>query len=186
MDIQFYLANLQRDDNQTAQLASVDKLFLHAGNRLVFNSLCATALGTRNIKVRSRIITLMKPHAERACRRFAQIAANPATTREHRLALVNLNLLKCPSARAHAVIHHGLNHPDFEIQKAAFMSTGLFDDPILLREVERFMERNRFLLVLDGVRAASSEISKFIKGRQTTKRVHRTHTVHWLGGRVKT
>jgi hypothetical protein len=184
MDIHSDLARLHRGSDETAQLAAIKQLSPHAQESLVFDALCAVALKTANATIRHNIIRLLKPQTEKACHRFTQAAENTPSPQERRWALVNLSLLNCRSIEAQTAIRNGLNHPDFESQQAAVMSTGLFEDPDFLMEVERFMERNRFFFSKENVRVTASKIAEFINRERPIKRCEKESNGRRLGRQV--
>lgn len=162
MDTQSFRENPHCDQDEYAQLQAIDRLSSHVDDNRVFDDLCAVALCTLNPKVRNKIIKILEAQADKACHRFAQVAADTTCENTYLWALVNLSLLNCRTTESKSVICNGLNHPKFKIQKAAALSIGLFDDAAFLLEVERFMERNRLLFAKDGVRVMASKIADLL------------------------
>ena len=163
MDWQPLFEQLHDDKDEASQLNAVSQLTPHAGNFLVFEKLCGVALKTLNSSVRNRIIGALIPQTDRACRRFCQAASSATCADTHRWALVNLSLLNCRTPESENAIHKGLNHPNFEINKAAALSIGLFNTPDFLLDVERFMERNRFNFTQDNLRTMAFKIADFMR-----------------------
>jgi hypothetical protein len=93
---------------------------------------------------------------------------------KHRWALVNLALLNWGTDAVRKLVLDGLYHPGKNIQEAAALSIGLFDDPDFLRAASDFMERDRLLYVKEGMRVFAARISEFTnrlaeKGGRTKK-----------------
>lgn len=129
------------------QLDMVQKLRSHIDDRHVFDGLCNMAVSPVGAKVREAILTVLQPAADSAGRWFVRVAGLSDNKLRRRLALVNLSLMECTLPEAREVVLQGLADSDQDIQHAAVLSAGLFNDREFLAAVDLFLDRNRFVLV---------------------------------------
>jgi hypothetical protein len=122
----------------------------------VLDALCREAIETDSHRVRDALIQMLKGNPVEANRRFSQIAICANYPAHRRWALINLSLMECRDAKE-AVIQ-GLRDMHRSVQIAAAFNTGLYDDREVVNALELFFERNRFWLVLDGLRQAGNPL----------------------------
>lgn len=151
MNIQTLLDQLKDSSNEATQINAVQELKSVLEKDCVLETLCRTAVGPVGAKVREAILAALQPTAEKANGWFVAAARDARHAARRRLALLNLSLMECRSAESREVILQGLKDPDEAIQHAAALCAGFFDDTQFLTEVERFLERNRFVLACAGV-----------------------------------
>ena len=127
----------------------------------VLDALCREAIETDSHRVRDALIRMLKGNPVEANRRFSQIAIGANYPAHRRWALINLSLMECRDAKE-AVIQ-GLRDMHRAVRIAAALNTGLYDDRDVVNALELFFERNRFWLVLDGLRQASNPLLPLIE-----------------------
>ena len=121
----------------------------HINDAKVLDVLCREALETDSHHVRNALIQTLKGNPEEANRRFSQIALCAKDPTHRRWALINLSLMECRDAKE--AVMQGLRDPRRSVRIAAAFNTGLYDDRDVVNAFEMFFERNRFMLVLDGL-----------------------------------
>ena len=127
----------------------------------VLNALCREAIETDSHRVRDALIRTLKGNQDEANRRFSQIAIYAKDTTHRRWALINLSLMECHDAKE--AVMQGLRDTHRSVRIAAAFNAGLYDDSDVVNALELFFERDRFLLVLDGVRQAGKSLLPLIK-----------------------
>jgi len=145
---------------EAKQLRMVHELQPHVNNRQVLEGLCAMAVSPVRAKVREAILMILQPVAESANQWFARAARLSDNRLRRRLALVNLSLMECTVPEARQVVLQGLADPDHEIQRAAALSAGLFNDREFLAAVDLFLERNRFSIAMTDLPCTTFQTSQ--------------------------
>jgi len=154
MKIQSVVEQLKDSTNEAVQIDAVNRLRDHLDVDYIFKVLCITSVTMISAKVREAILAALCTNADQANDWFVRAARNTNNPTSRRLALLNLSLLESRSAEARAVVLQGLKDPDPNIQHAAALCAGLFDDVAFLKEVGRFLERNRFAIACTGFQRA--------------------------------
>ena len=126
----------------------------------VLDRLCRKAIETDNHRFREALIKTLKGNPDEANRRFSQVALCAKDPAHRRWALINLSLMECRDARE--AVMQGLRDAHRSVRIAAAFNTGLYEDSDMVNAFEIFFERNRFSLVLDGLRQASKPLLPLI------------------------
>jgi hypothetical protein len=127
----------------------------------VLDTLCREAIETDSHRFREALIKILKSNPDEANRRFSEIAICAKDPTHRRWALINLSLMECDDAKE-AVIQ-GLRDTHRSVRFAAAFNAGLYTDSDVVNALELFFERNRFLLVLDGLCQAGKPLLPLIK-----------------------
>lgn len=120
----------------------VRKLGAHIDEIDVIRTLCMVSVRTDSHKLRSSIIAMLKNRSGMANQYFSYIAIYAKRSEIRKWALVNLSLMECRDAQI--AVTQGLQDRSRDVQQAAALNIGLYQDSDFVREVERFFERNRF------------------------------------------
>ncbi len=147
-----HLANqLGNLSDESLQIHAVEKVKTDIHDDRVLDMLCTMAVSPVHARVRETILKVLQPVADKANQWFVRAAIQSSNKNRRQLALLNLSLLECRLPEARAVVLQGLTDPDRNIQHAAALSAGYFEDPEFLDEVVRFLERNRFIIACTGL-----------------------------------
>ena len=136
----------------------------------VLDALCREAIETDSHRFREALIKTLKGNPDEANRRFSQIALCAKDPRHRRWALINLSLMECRDAKE--AVMKGLRDTHRSVRIAAAFNTGLYDDSDIVNAFEIFFERNRFSLVVDGLRQAAKSLLPVIN---TVKKTYREY-----------
>ena len=132
----------------------------------VLDRLCREAIETNNHRFREALIKTLKGSPDEANRRFSQIALCAKDPAHRRWALINLSLMACRDAKE--AVMQGLRDSHRSVRIAAAFNVGLYDDSDMVNAFEIFFERNRFSLVLDGLRQATKPFLPLIDKAKKT------------------
>ena len=127
----------------------------------VLDELCREAIETDNHRVREALIKTLKGNEDEANRRFAVTASCAKNPTHRRWALINLSLMECRDAKN--AVMQGLQDPHRSVRIAAAFHAGLYCDSDALNAFELFFERDRPLLVIDGVCQAVKPLLPLMK-----------------------
>ena len=152
------------------KLRAIHRLGPHINDAQVLDALCHEAIETVSPCVRDELIRTLKSNRGEANRRFSRIAIRAKDPTHRRWALINLSLMECDDAKK-AVIQ-GLRDPHRLVRFAAAFNAGLYYDSDVVNALELFFERNRFLLVVDGLCQAGKPLLPLIK---KAKRIDRDY-----------
>ena len=152
------------------KVSTIRRLGLHINDAKVLDALCHEAIETVSPCVRDELIRTLKSNRGEANRRFSRIAIRAKDPTHRRWALINLSLMECDDAKE-AVIQ-GLRDPHRLVRFAAAFNAGLYYDSDVVNALELFFERNRFLLVVDGLCQAGKPLLPLIK---KAKRIDRDY-----------
>ena len=136
----------------------------------VLDAMCLEAIQTDSHRVREALIKILKGKPVEANRRFSQIAICANYPAYRRRALTNLSLMECRDAKE--AVMHGLSDMHRSVRIAAALNTGLYNDRDVVNALELFFERNRFWLVLDGLRQAGNPLLPL---REKVKKIFREY-----------
>ena len=146
----------------------------------VLDRLCREAIETDNHRFREALIKTLKGNPDEANRRFSQIALCSKDPKHRRWALINLSLMECRDAKE--AVTHGLRDTHRSVRIAAAFNTGLYDDSDVVNAFEIFFERNRFSLVLDGLRQASKPLLPLVnKVKKTFSEYYHYNDIRGVG-----
>jgi len=151
MDLNTLLAELNDQEDEAGQLAAVEALGTMAADDQVVEALCTAAVSSAAAKVRERILDALHERPQAAARLFVRAARKENEPGRRRLALVNLSLMGCDTPDAREVALQGLQDPYPDIQYAAALSAGYFDDPPFLGALARYLEANRYAVACAGI-----------------------------------
>lgn len=143
------------------KVSAIRRLGPHINDAKVLDALCHEAIETVSPCVRDELIRALKNNQSEANRRFSRIAICAKDSTHRRWALINLSLMECDDAKE-AVIQ-GLRDTHRLVRFAAAFNAGLYYDSDVVNALELFFERNRFLLVLDGLCQACKPLLPLIK-----------------------
>lgn len=143
------------------KLSAIRRLGPHINDAKVLDALCHEAIDTVSPCVRDELIRTLKGNRGEAIRRFSRSAICAKNPTHRRWALINLSLMECDDAKE-AVIQ-GLRDPHRSVRFAAAFNASLYYDSEVVNALELFFERNRFLLVLDGLCQAGKPLLPLIK-----------------------
>jgi len=140
---------------------AIRRLGLYINDAKVLDALCREAIKTDSHRVREALIKTLKGNQEEANRHFSRIAICAKNPSHRRWALINLSLMECCYAKE--AVMQGLRDTHRSVRFAAAFNAGLYYDSDVVNALELFFERNRFLLVLDGLCQAGKPLLPLIK-----------------------
>lgn len=143
------------------KINAICQLVSYIDDSKVLDALCCEAIETDSHRIREALIKTLKGNQEEANRRFSRIAICAKNPTHRRWALINLSLMECCYAKE--AVMQGLRDTHRSVRFAAAFNAGLYYDSDVVNALELFFERNRFLLVLDGVRQAGKPLLPLIK-----------------------
>ncbi len=152
------------------KINAIHRLGPHIKDAKVLDALCHEAIETVSPCVRDELIRTLKNNRARRTDDFSRIAICAKDPTHRRWALINLSLMECDDAKE-AVIQ-GLRDTHRSVRFAAAFNTGLYYDSDVVNALEMFFERNRFLLVLDGLCQAGKPLLPLIK---KVKKIYRDY-----------
>ena len=139
----------------------------------VLDALCREAVETDSHRVRDALIQILKGNPVEASRRFSQIAICANYPAHRRWALISLSLMECRDAKE--AVMNGLRDRHRSVRIAAAFNAGLYDDREVVNALELFFERDRFWLVIDGLRQAGNPLLPLVeKVKKTYGDYHHT------------
>jgi len=153
------LVNTVSEDH--LKINAIRQLDPNINDAKVLDALCREAIETDIHRVRDALIRTLKGNQDEANRRFSQIAICAKDPTHRRWALINLSLMECQDAKE--AVMQGLRDTHRSVRFAAAFNAGLYYDSDVVNALELFFERNRFLLVLDGLCQAGKPLLPLIK-----------------------
>ena len=170
LELMKLLNEVSEDD---LKLGAIRRLGPYVDDAKVLDALCHEAIDTVSPCVRDELIRTLKGNRGEANRRFSRTAICAKNPTHRRWALINLSLMECDDAKE-AVIQ-GLRDTHRSVRFAAAFNAGLYYDSDVVNALELFFERNRFLLVLDGLCRAGKPLLPLI---EKVKKIHREYYHH--------
>ena len=161
MDKRDLLSLLNKVSEDHWKINAIRQLGPYIKDAEVQDALCRGAIETASHHVRDALIQTLKGNPDEANRRFSQIALSAKDPTHRRWALINLSLMECRDAKE--AIMQGLRDTHRSVRIAAAFNTGLYDDRDVVNALEMFFERNRFMLVLDGLCQAGKRLFPLIE-----------------------
>ena len=143
------------------RINAIRRLGSYINDSKVLDALCHEAIETVSARVRDALIKTLKGNPEEANRRFSRISICAKNPTHRRWALINLSLMECCYAKE--AVMQGLRDTHRSVRFAAAFNAGLYYDSDVVNAFELFFERNRFLLVIDGVRQVGKPLSPLVK-----------------------
>jgi anti-anti-sigma factor len=153
------LVNTVSEDH--LKIDAIRRLGTYINDSRVLDVLCREAVETDRRHVRDASIRTLKGNSEEANRRFSRIAICAKNPTHRRWALITLSLMECCYAKE--AVMQGLRDTHRSVRFAAAFNAGLYYDSDVVNALELFFERNRFLLVLDGLCQAGKPLLPLIK-----------------------
>lgn len=132
------------------RVADVRRLASKTDDPDIMDLLCTLAVGDVSDGLRNALIAVLRADPETACNRFIDDAIHATDPQCRQFALENLYQLGC--RRAETAVINGLADPDAWVREAAAMNVPLYADRAVADAFERYLECNRFGLILDFIR----------------------------------